>query len=260
MVRRLALNGVALACDDEGQGPPVLLLHGLGVDRRSWRLQRAALVGAYRVVSVDLRGHGDSSRVAESYAIPQLAADVAALIEALALPATHVVGLSLGGMVALQLAIDRPELVRSLVIINSGPSVRPRTLREAAQLAARLVLTWTLGPAGLARPIARRLFPAAGQEPLRRELEAQIAAQPRRSYRLLTHAIFTWSVEDRLGRIRCPVLVVCGDRDYTPVERKQEYVRRLRDARLVVIEDSGHATPLDQPEKLNDVLLQFLAG
>ena len=204
MVQRLALNGIELAFESEGSGPPVPLLHGLGADRRSWSLQRAALVDRRRVITVDLRGHGESSRPSSGYGIPQLAADVAALIEALALPPTDVVGLSLGGMVAFQLAVDRPELVRSLVIINSAPSVVPQNLREAVQLVTRLLLTWLVGPAGLARPIARRVFPEAEQEPLRRELEAQIAAQPRRSYRLLTRAILGWSVEARLQRISLP--------------------------------------------------------
>jgi pimeloyl-ACP methyl ester carboxylesterase len=257
-VVRLALNGVVLAYESHGSGPPVLLLHGLGSDRRSWRAQCAALENRHRVIAVDLRGHGESSRPRSGYQIAQLAADVAALVETLELPPAHVVGLSLGGMVAFQLAVDRPELVRSLVIVNSGPSVIPRNLREGVQLVIRLLLTWLLGPAGLAKPIARRVFPAPEQEPLRRELEAQVAAQPRRSYRLLTQAIVGWTVEERLDRVRCPVLLVSGDRDYTPVERKRQYLPLLRDARLVVIENSDHATPVDQPDRFNDHLLHFL--
>ena len=260
MVQHLAVNGIELAYESVGSGPPVLLLHGLGSGRASWRHQVAALAGSHRVVTVDLRGHGDSSRPREGHHIPQLAADVAALIQALRLAPVHVVGLSLGGMIAFQLAVDHPALVRSLVIVNSGPAVVPQNLREGVQLFTRLLLTWLVGPRGLARPIARRVFPKPEQEELRRELMQQIARNPRGAYRRLTRAIVGWTVEDRLQRIRCPVLVVSGDRDYTPVERKQAYLPLLDDARLVVIADSGHATPVDQPERFNDQLIRFLSS
>jgi 3-oxoadipate enol-lactonase len=186
--------------------------------------------------------------------MPELAGDAAALVRALGVAPVHVVGLSLGGLIAFQLAVDHPTLVRSLSIVNSGPAVVPRTAGERFRLGLRVVL----GPARLGRIIAKRLFPRPDQEPYRRELVASMASHDRRAYDLLMRAIVGWSVSDRLDAVRSPVLAVSGDRDYTPVARKEKYVRRLHDARLVVIPESGHATPLDQPAPFNASLLQFL--
>ncbi|HEX8951726.1 MAG TPA: alpha/beta hydrolase [Polyangia bacterium] len=240
-----------------GVGEPVLFIHGLGSSRADWQAQPLPPT-RYRALRYDLRGHGVTSRPGDGYDPPTFAADAAALLGALELGAAHVVGLSLGGMVGLQLAVDRPELVRSLTVVNSGPEVVPRTPREKRQLALRRLLTWTLGPRHLGKLIARRLYVKPEHAPLARAFEAQMASNDRHAYLATTRAVLRWSVAHRLSEVRCPVLVVSGDRDYTPVSRKEEYMQQLRDARLVVIADSGHATPLDQPQAFNRELVRFL--
>jgi pimeloyl-ACP methyl ester carboxylesterase len=125
-------------------------------------------------------------------------------------------------------------------------------------LTKRLALTWALGPRHLGKLIARKLFIKPEEEPLRRDFLAQMATNDRRAYLATTRGVLGWSVMARLAQVVCPVLVVSGDRDYTPVARKEAYVRRLRRAELVVISDSGHATPLDQPRAFNSALVHFL--
>ena len=257
--RTIRVNDVDLAYDIAGQGEPVLLIHGLGSGRHDWDTQMAELSTRYRVITYDVRGHGDSGKPRGPYSMVQLAEDAAALIRELALPPVHVVGLSLGGMIAFQLAVDDPELVRSLTIINSGPEVIPRTFRERLTLGTRLVLTRLLGPARLAKLLARRLFPKPEQDMLRRAFIQRMAQNDRRAYLATTRAILGWSVSDRIGQIACPVLVVAAERDYTPIAYKRAYLAKLRKARLEVIMDSGHATPWDQPRALNARLLAFLA-
>jgi pimeloyl-ACP methyl ester carboxylesterase len=254
------VNGVGLACEVSGSGEPVLLIHGLGGSRADWRPQLDALSSRYCVVRYDIRGHGESDKPRRSYSLPALANDAAGLIRELGLGAAHVVGLSLGGMIGFQLAVDSPQLVRSLTIVNSMPEVIGRTPREKLKLATRLFLTWLLGPRRLAKLLVRRLFPKPEQEPLRRDFLSRMVGNDRHAYLATTRAIMGWSVADRLPEVRCPVLVVSGDRDYTPVSRKEEYVRRLPDAQLAVIADSGHATPIDRPEEFNQRLLRFLDG
>lgn len=253
----MTVNGVALAYEVSGAGSPVLLIHGLGGGRNDWHPQIPALDG-YRVIRYDLRGHGSSEKPRGEYSLSSLGDDAAELIRKLEVGPVHVVGLSLGGMVAFQLAVDWPDLVRSLTIVNSGPEVIPKTVKERVTLGVRLGLTWALGPRLLGKMLARRLFPKQEQRPLRDRFTAQMARNDRQAYLATTRAILGWSVAKRLEEIVCPVLVVSGDRDYTPVERKQEYVRRLRDAELVVIPDSGHATPLDRSREFNQQLVRFL--
>jgi pimeloyl-ACP methyl ester carboxylesterase len=255
----LTKKGAELSCEVTGTGAPLLLLHGLGGTRHDWRLQVAELAQRYRVVACDLPGHG-ASDPPRHYSMAQLAEAVARRMRALELGPMHVVGLSLGGMVAFQLALDHPQLVRSLTVVNSAPEVIARGLRRHLQLGLRLVVTRLWGPKGMARLVGKRLFPKPEQAALRREAEAEIAANDRRAYWQTTRAIVGWSVTERLSDIACPTLVMAGDRDYTTVAEKQAWMRRLRHAELVVIANSGHATPLDQPARFNDELLRFLDG
>jgi pimeloyl-ACP methyl ester carboxylesterase len=244
----------------DGSGPPVLLIHGLGSCGRDWEMQRPALAARYTVVTVDLRGHGESSKPPGLYSIPRFSADVVHVLEALALGPAHVVGVSLGGMVAFQLALDAPALVRSLVVINSAPEVVPRTWKEHLAVKARF---WALRLAGIRRlgeRIAAMSFPEPGQEELRAALAARIASNDVRAYRASLRAIVGWSVADRLGALACPTLVVTGDQDYTPVALKEAYAARIPQARVVVIARSRHVTPLDQPAALNRLLLDFLGS
>jgi pimeloyl-ACP methyl ester carboxylesterase len=258
MVRvALTLKRAELAYEVTGAGEPVLLLHGLGGTRHDWRAQLPALAQRYRVVTCDLPGHG-ASDPPRRHSIAQYAHTVALLMRALELGPMHVVGLSLGGMVGFQLALDHPELLLSLCVVNSAPEVRPRGLRQRLRIASRLMLAQLVGPRGMAALIARRLFPKPGQAALRRETERVIAANDRHAYLQATRAIVGWSVADRLDAVACPTLVVSGDRDYTTVAEKRAWMRALDHAELVVIADSGHATPLDQPVPFNRELLHFL--
>jgi pimeloyl-ACP methyl ester carboxylesterase len=253
------MKDAELAYEVLGAGEPVVLLHGLGGRRHDWRLQVPELAQHYRVVTCDLPGHGESERPRE-HSLACYAEGVAKLLRELELGKAHVVGLSLGGMIAFQLVLDHPELVRSLTIVNSAPEVSARGLRQQAQIWLRLFITRYFGPKGIARIVGRRLFPKPEHAALRRELEQEIAANDRHSYLQATRAIVGWSAIARLPAIACPTLVISGDRDYTTVASKQAWMRRLRHAELVVIADSGHATPLDQPARFNHELLRFLNG
>src|SRR5580693_1022702 len=113
------VNGIEVYYEQAGEGPPVLLLHGLGSSTRDWEYQTPELARAYRVIAVDVRGHGRSSRPPGPYSVSQFAEDAVALLRSLDAAPAHVIGLSMGGMIAFQMAVDHPEAVRSLAIINS---------------------------------------------------------------------------------------------------------------------------------------------
>jgi pimeloyl-ACP methyl ester carboxylesterase len=257
---KLRVNNTELYYEMEGSGPPVLLLHGLGSSTREWEYQVPALARAHRVIAMDVRGHGRSERVPGPYSVTGFARDAAALLQALEATPAHVVGLSMGGMIAFQLAVDAPEAVRSLTIVNSGPAMIIRDPRLRSLIRLRLVLTKLFGMRSIARMIADPLFPDPGQEHLRDRFRAAIAANDPRCYRAALRALYGWSVAERIGGIRCPVLIVSSDHDYTPVEFKREYSRSIPGARVVVIENSRHAAPLDRPEELNRLILEFFSS
>lgn len=253
------IDGVSLHVEAQGQGTPVLALHGLGSSARDWGPVTPLLAARHRVIAPDMRGHGRSDRPGGRYDVPRFARDVAGLCERMAFPRAHVIGLSMGGMIAFELALARPDLVRSLVIVNSGPDMVPRTFPVAVALARRVLITTFLGPSGMARTLAPLLFPKPEQADLRERFRLSMAANDPIAYRRSTMGLMGWSVAHRLHEITCPVLVVASERDYTTVAFKQAYTSRLRDARLVELPDSGHLASLDQPVRLAEIALDFIA-
>lgn len=254
----LQLAELSLHYEESGAGPPVLLLHGLGSSGRDWDLVAPALAVEHRLLVPDARGHGRSGKPAGAYGVPLFARDIAALCDHLGLTGLHVVGLSMGGMIAFQLAVDRPELVRSLVIINSGPDMVPRTLRMWLALKVRVALLRLGGPAYLARLLAQRLFPKPEQAELRQRLQTSITANDPDAYLRATRGLIGWTVLERLAEIRCPVLCLASDHDYTPLSAKRAYLSLLSNAQLEVICDSGHAAPMDQPAQVIAAITSFL--
>tara|TARA_R110001592_G_scaffold35495_3_gene120724 strand:+ start:7240 stop:8052 length:813 start_codon:yes stop_codon:yes gene_type:complete len=255
----LQLNGCNLHYTDQGEGEPVLLIHGLGSSERDWEYQLPALLPGYRVLCLDMRGHGKSEKPKGGYSVKTFAEDCLAFIAFMQLSKPHIVGISMGGMIAFQLATDRPDVPASLTIVNSGPELIPRHPREYLLVAQRLFFAHVLPLSAIAKGLAKTLFPKSEQQDIRETFESRWLENDRRAYLASLRALVGWGVTDKLDRIICPVLVISADKDYTPVEKKREYVSRLGDARLEVIEDSRHGTPIDQADKFNALLLDFLA-
>ena len=254
----LRANDVELYYETAGGGPPVLLIHGLGSSTRDWEYQIQEMAQSYRVIAVDVRGHGRSSKPHGPYSVAQFAHDLATLLCRLNAAPAHLVGLSMGGMIAFQMAVDSPQVVRSLVIVNSGPAVVFRKISQRLLIRLRFGVVRLFGMRALGRMVARPVFPDAGQEHLRQKFMDSIAANDPRAYLDSLRAIVGWSVEDRISGIRCPVLVVSSDQDYTPVDFKREYAAKIPGAEVAVIENSRHVAPMDQPTEFNHLVLDFL--
>lgn len=243
----------------QGQGAPVLLLHGLGSSLLDWQPQIEHLARTCRVYALDLRGHGQSEPLRAPTSMAALAADVAEFIKRMGIGPCILVGVSMGGMLTFQLLAEQPHLVRAAVLINTAPSFPLGSWRIRGQILLRLALVRWLGLERFGRVLAGRLFPKPEQQALRALLAQRIAANDRCSYLHAMRAIPGWSALAAVRELQTPLLVVAGDRDYTPLAYKQSYVEQLGNAELVVIEDSGHATPLDQPERLNQLLTDFIS-
>ncbi len=256
---KLSLGEISLSYEVTGEGQPLLFIHGLGSSGRDWELQVAFFSSHYRVVTFDLRGHGQSDHPPGPYSIRLFAADTAGLIERLGIAPAHVVGLSLGGMVAFQLAVDRPDLLRSLVIVNSGPEFVVRSFKDLLGVVQRFLIVRLLGMRRMGEVLAERLFPKPEHAPIREMFAARWAENDRRAYEAAMRAIVGWSVTEHLGEINIPTLVVASDQDYTPVAVKEAYVARMPRAELVVIEDARHAVPVEHPEAFNLALQAFLS-
>lgn len=253
------LGTVQLTYLDEGAGPAVVLLHGLGSQSEDWLFQTPVLAREYRVLAPNLRGHVGSSPVRGPVSVFSLAADVAQWLETLNVEAAHIVGLSLGGLVAQELAINFPQRVKRLVLCNTFAHLWPTSIGEAGILGRRLIASTLLPMATTARIVATDLFPRPDQAAIRAAVLERVGGNDLSSYRYLIRAIRRFDSRAQLTRIQAPTLLITGDRDNViPRGCQQQLVRGIRNIKWQIVRDSGHATPIDQPEEFNRLVLNFL--
>jgi 3-oxoadipate enol-lactonase len=254
------VNGINLNYESGGEGPPLLFIHGLGGSLEDWDAQLPFFQKRFTVITVDLRGHGRSEKPRGIYSMQLFASDLAALINFLRLPKVHVVGISLGGGVAFQVALDAPELVASLTIVNSGPEMILRTFKEKFAVWLRFAIINTMGLQKLGQVVAAKLFPGPEDAAAKQAFLERYARNEAHAYKAALRAFVGWTVSAQLGAINCPTLIMSADQDYTPVSAKEAYVGKISGAKLVVIPDSHHAAPVERPEAFNRLLGEFLAG
>lgn len=240
------------------RGDPVLCIHGLGSSTEDWEPQIAALAARHTVITYDVRGHGRTGKPRGRYSVKQFAADAAALIEHLEPGPVHVMGISMGGMIGFQLAADFPQLVKSLIIVNSGPEMILRTWKQRIAIYQRFVIVRLMGMRKMGEVLAAALLPNPEQAPQRVTFVERWARNDPGAYLRALRALIGWSVSDRLSDLRCPTLIVAADQDYTPVVYKEYYTKLIPGARLVVVPDSRHMLPVERPGQFNRVVTDFL--
>ncbi|MBC8334193.1 MAG: alpha/beta hydrolase [Anaerolineales bacterium] len=241
-----------------GQGEALVFIHGLGSSSQDWSFQTAFFPEYFRTIAYDVRGHGQSEKAKGPYSVQLFAKDLAALLADLGIIKAHLVGLSMGGWIAFQFAVDFPEMTNSLTIVNSWADMRPKSFYDYANLFRRNILFRLFSMRKIGEILGPKIFIKPEQKDLLQNFIESWAENHKPSYMASMKAGTGWSVADQLDKITCPVLVVAADEDYTPVEAKQKYVDELPDARLEVIEDSRHATPVEHPDEFNRLLLDFL--
>jgi 3-oxoadipate enol-lactonase len=256
---KIQVNDIEMYYEISGQGDPLIFIHGLGSSTRGWEVQVPEFSRTYQVITMDLRGHGRSDVPIGPYSIDLFASDVAALVRGLFQKPVHVVGLSMGSAVAWQLALDYPDLVRTLVLANMSAEVPVKSWAMRLAFYSRVMVVRLLGMQQMGRVLAPRLFPEPGQADLRRKMIEHWGQNDKKGYLRSLYALKNWSVKDRLEEVQCPVLVMAADQDYSPLDHKREYTRRMPQAELVVIQNAHHALPLEKPEAFNAAVLNFLA-
>jgi len=254
----ISANHINLYYEEHGSGQPLIFIHGLGSSTLDWEFQVPEFSKSYRVITFDLRGHGQSDKPAGPYHISMMAADLAGLFQALSIPSAHLVGISLGGAVAFQFALDYPASIKTLTIVNSGPSMGGTPEETQQEIERRVGIVKQLGMRAMGEALSPTLFPNPEQAALRETFVKRWAENDPRAYIEATRSVLGWNVTDKLEKIKCPTLILAADQDYTPVATKEAYVKLIPQARLVVISEAHHATSLEQPKKFNAALREFL--
>jgi 3-oxoadipate enol-lactonase len=252
--------------EDVGKGRPIVLIHGFTNYGLSWTPQIAALVHTgYRVVLPDLRGHGASTAATTVCTVPDLGSDLIELLDHLDIRSAALCGLSLGGMIGLQLAIDHPDRVAALAVANTRPSFSDPE-------ATALVDGWTglfLQPDG-PRKRLHATWPMLANESFRESAAGRAAfdtwatvtaAVEGASLSFIARGMNQFDVRERLGQIRAPVLVISGEYDRLfSVEHGREIARGIAGSSFATIPGAGHLSNLDTPDQFNRLLLGFLAA
>ncbi len=241
-----------------GRGEPVLLIHGLGSSGADWNFQLPALQPRFRTIMPDLPGCGRSGRSPAGYAIDASARSLWSLLDGLGVERPNIVGFSLGGAVALEMALLRPDSVPRLVLINSLASYRIDHWRKWLEARIPAALVRLIGMRRLARMGAARLLPEVWQQPMRERAVAVVGAVPMATYLGMAAALERWSATERLDRLRSRILMIAAERDFTPLPEKQALAARMG-ARIVVVRGSRHGTPFDSIAVTNASLIAHLS-
>lgn len=245
------------------EGPHVALLHGLGGSRTAWRPQLEALAGAgYRASAWDMPGYGASEPI-EPLTFEVLSDAVERWLDALGAASAHLVGLSLGGMIAQHVALRRSGRVRSLTLLDTSPAFGFDGTTTAGEWLEQRLRPLAEGetPATIAPTMLRSIM---ADDVAGGALDEAIAAMERISSNGLAAAarcLVTHDLRGRLHEISAPTLVIVGEHDHeTPLSYSAYLAEEIVGARLAVVSGAGHVSNLEQPDEVNRLLVEFLAG
>lgn len=255
-----------IAMEVMGEGPLLVLLHGIGGNRLNWRFQLPAFAGDFTVAAWDARGYGLSDDYEGELDFSDFSHDLVRVLDHFGAAKAHLCGLSMGGRIAQDFYALYPDRVATLVLCDTFAgddpgdtrSGRTQTIEEFVRSRIQPFLDGA-DPAELARQRGGRLMAPSASEAVRAlaiEATAQIHVE---SYIKTVRASAAFSRVDNLPNIRVPTLLVFGDVDPLTPPSVGEYMReRIAGSELVIIEDSGHMTNLERPDAFNDAVLSFL--
>lgn len=256
---KIHVNGVDIHYEVTGQGDPLLFIHGLASSSRGWHMQVPVFSSYYRVVTFDIRGHGRSEKPLGPYGVEVFAADAIELVRSLGLSPAHVVGFSLGGMIAFQLAIDAPELVKSLVAVNCCPEGHMTTFSNGLACCKQITRVHLKGIKRKGQISVEQPLTVIDEQHVPRTVLEQLALHSKWPYVRTFVDLVGWSAVNRLDTISCPILVITSDQDYIPVSVKEWYISKIPGAKFAVIANSRHSTPKEQSCRFNAILIEFLS-
>jgi len=240
--------------------PVIFLLHGLGTEASSWTYQIEALEDAgFRPIAPDLPGFGRSRFFDDRWSIRYTSAAIVSMADNLGIDRFHIAGISMGGTIALQTAIDHPDRLLSLVLINTFASLHPKRWNEWVYLVRRYIRAWFRGAGAQAELTANRIFPRPDQEELRRELVSHIRQTDPQVYKQAMRELGLYDARKSLNRIQIHSLLITGRDDTTvPLENQHDLATGIDGCRQVFIANAGHGVIIDQPEEVNRYLVEFL--
>lgn len=257
------IDDIQLAYTDVGAGPAVVLIHGYPFNRSLWTEQAEALRDRYRVVIPDLRGFGESDSAGNLATMGRMAEDVAALMDHLEIEQAVIGGLSMGGYVALAFARQIPARVRALVLADTRAQADTEEGKQTRAQQAEKALSE--GMAGIADAMLPKLLTpdtvSKRPELVKRVRDMMLKTKPEGAAAALMGMAQRDDQTEFISSIEVPALIAVGREDaITPVADSEAMHAKIAESRLVVIENAGHVSNLEQTEQFNDALHKFLSS
>ena len=262
----IRVNGAGLYYEEHGTGPETIVFaHGLLWSCRMFDDQVAAFKDRYRCIAFDFRGQGKSEVTSDGYDMETLYEDAAALIEALDFAPCHFVGLSMGGFIAMRLAARRPDLIKSLILLETSADPEPsENIPKYRQFS--FIVRW-LGPGLVVNQIMPVMFgqkfladPARAEQ--RQEWRHRMTSNHRIGITRATTGVITRrSIYDEIEKIHVPTLIIVGDQDVATVPAKSQRIHeRIAGSRLLIIPGAGHTSTVEEPAAVNAAISEFLGS
>ena len=261
---RIRVNGAELYYEEQGTGSETIFFsHGLLWSCRMFDDQIAMLKDRYRCIAFDHRGQGQSEITRGGYDMETLSEDAAALIEALGGAPCHFLGLSMGGFVGLRLAARRPELLKSLMLLETSAGPEPRENRAKYQqlnFIARWVSLGIVSKQVMKVMFGQKFLNDPARAKLLREWQQRLVHNHRKGITRATTGVITrQDVYEELEKIRVPTLILVGDQDVaTPLPNAQRLHEGIAGSQLVIIPGAGHTSTVEEPAAVNAAISHFL--
>jgi (E)-2-((N-methylformamido)methylene)succinate hydrolase len=245
--------------DDRGGKPPVMLIHGVGADGTSWDEIAPALSPNFRILRLDLRGHGQSGHVEGTLTIDDFVRDVVDVLDACAVSATDIVGFSLGGMIAQGIALQHAKRVRRLVLLSA---VAGRTAEERERVQSRLKILNEQGVGAITGAAQERWFTpefiARNPDLVERRMQ-QLQENHAPSYAAAYTVFSTTDLGDKLHGIHVPTLIATGEHDVGSNTRMARYMHeQIMGSKLQILTGLRHSILVEAPELVTRLISDFL--
>ena len=258
---KITANGITMHYEMDGpeSAPVVTLSHSLATDLSMWDPQVAVLKSGYRVLRYDTRGHGGTDAPEGPYTLAQLAEDVRALLQALRIPKTHFMGISMGGMIGQVLALKNPGMLQSLILCDTSSRIPEEALPIWEE---RIGLAQKQGMDALVESTMERWFTASFRRkplPALDKIRGMIRTTPVKGYVGCSRAIMRLNLTERLREITLPSFIIVGEEDPgTPVAASQVIHEQIKGSELVILKSAAHLSNIEQQDAFNTAVMAFL--
>ncbi|MDQ2786185.1 MAG: alpha/beta hydrolase [Chloroflexota bacterium] len=255
----VTVRGLTITYDRAGEGPPLVLMHGIGANAAAWRTQLAGLADAFDVIAWDAPGYGRSSDPPCDWPMAEYAGCLAGFLDGLGIAQAHLLGQSWGGVLAQEFYGHYPDRVSSLILSDTTLGGDVTRDDGETRLQARLRALETMTPAAYARARAPQLLAPDPSADVLREVEAMVAQIHPTGFRSAAIALAHADARAVLPRIRVPTLVLCGEQDrVTSPAIGTRLIGEIPNARIVVFPGVGHLNNMEQPDQYNATVRAFL--